>query len=54
MAGQVRTRNVSAHSDRLCRADNDALRRLPRFIHQPLPPMLKKEVYTIKFQNDSK
>ena len=33
MAGRVRARNVPARSDRLCRADNDALRRLPRFIH---------------------
>lgn len=44
MAGQVRTRNVSAHSDRLCRADNDALRRLPRFIHQPLAASLTDHI----------
>jgi hypothetical protein len=37
MAGVVRARNVPARSDRLCRADNYALCRLPRFIHQPLP-----------------
>lgn len=36
MAGCVRARNVPARSDRLCRADNDALRSLPRFIHSPL------------------
>jgi len=33
MTGQVRARNVSDRSDRFRPADNDALRRLKRFIH---------------------
>lgn len=36
MAGAVRIHNVAARSYRPCRADNDALRRLPRSIHSPL------------------
>lgn len=42
MAGVVRARNVPARSDRLCRADNYALCRLPRFIHQPLGAIVRK------------
>jgi hypothetical protein len=36
MAGLVQTCNVAARSGRHVLPDNDALRRLPRFIHQPL------------------
>ena len=43
MAGPLQDRNVAARSYRPCRADNDALRRLPRSIHQPLPHILKNE-----------
>ncbi len=40
----VRARNATARSYRLCRTDNDTLRRLPRFIHQPLCFIEAKEL----------